>query len=143
SEHRKTQRLRGTAASLPRPRHRRHGVSAIPNGNDPTGMSVGFLVRDLRSIVDTELGLPKLATKAVLPSAVITSAAGVVSRAVAPGLAILDLTSKVGTAALRWVTQALWRSGVSATEPGSAPTGMSVGFLVLVFTSMTDTVPLP
>src|SRR5262249_4039100 len=139
----KSQKLGETAASLRRPRHRRHGVSATPNGDDPTAMSLGFLVLDLTSIVDTELGLPEWATKAVLPSGVTTSAAGVVSRAMAVGLGIRVFTSKVDTVPLRWVTKAVLPSGVSTTEPGSGPTAMSLRFLVLVFTSMTDTVPLP
>src|SRR5262249_59744494 len=32
--------------------------------------------------------------------------------------------------------------GVTAGLPGPAPTGMSVGFLILVFTSIVDTEPL-
>jgi hypothetical protein len=35
------------------------------------------------------------------------------------------------------------RHGVTDTAPGAAPTGMSVGSLVLVFTSMVETVSLP
>ena len=34
-------------------RHRRHGVTATPTGNVPTGMSVGSLVLVFTSIVDT------------------------------------------------------------------------------------------
>ena len=40
------------------------------------------------------------------------------------------------------VTKAVLPSGVTATPIGRGPTGMSVGFLVLVFTSIVDTVPL-
>ena len=45
------------------------GVTAIPNGPEPTVMSVGCLVLVFTSIVDTEL-LSWLVTKAVLPSGV-------------------------------------------------------------------------
>ncbi len=40
-------------------------------------------------------------------------------------------------------TKAVLPSGVTATPLGIVPTVMSVGFLVLVFTSIVDTVPLP
>jgi hypothetical protein len=41
-------------------RHRRHGVNATPSGNEPTGMSVGFLVLVFTSIVDTDPALSVL-----------------------------------------------------------------------------------
>ena len=40
------------------------------------------------------------------------------------------------------MTKAVLPSGVTATATGIGPTVMSVGFLVLVFTSIVDTVPL-
>src|SRR5215471_19885225 len=41
------------------------------------------------------------------------------------------------------LTKAVLLSGVTATPAGVSPTVMSVGFLVLVVTSMVDTDPLP
>src|SRR5262249_62332291 len=40
------------------------------------------------------------------------------------------------------VPRSILLSGVTATASGNAPTGMSVAFSVLVFTSIVDTVPL-
>jgi hypothetical protein len=44
------------------------------------------------------------------------------------------------TKGLAWVTKAVLPSGVIATANGFGPTGMSVGCLVLVFTSIVDIV---
>src|SRR5512132_165867 len=114
-------------------------------------MSVGFLVLVWTSIVDT-VSLPRLATKTVLPSGVTASKAGSLPTVMSVGSLVLVFTSIVDTVSLPGtigpgaskplVTKAVLPSGVNATMPGRGPTGISVGFLVLVFTSMVDTVPL-
>src|SRR5262249_28090054 len=58
---------------------------------------------------------------------------------------IVDTELGTGTtraSGLSWVTKTVLPSGVSATANGFAPTAVSVGFLVLVFTSIVDTVSL-
>src|SRR5262249_43682104 len=119
--------------------HRRHGVTATWTGDEPTMMSVGSLVRVFTSIVDT-VGLPKLATKAVLPSGVTATPAGKVPTGMSVGSLVLLVTSIVDTVPPPLlVTKAVLPSGVTATPNGCEPTVMSVGFLVLVLTSIVDT----
>src|SRR5262249_46787392 len=125
----------------------------------PTGMSAGCLVFVWTSIVDTEPRLPMvplLATKAVLPFGVTATTSGFGPTVMSVGFFVLVFTSIVDTVSLPGtggpgklkgvgaplVTNAVLPSGVNAIEAGGGPTVMSVGFLVLVFTSMVDTVPL-
>ena len=119
------------------------GVTATPNGPEPTVMSVGCLVLVFTSIVDT-VPLPLLVTKAVLPSGVTATptrlrADGDVGGMLGPGLHIdrrhraADGVGDEGGLAVR--------RDRHPDRPG--PTAMSVGCLVLVFTSIVDTVPLP
>src|SRR5262245_65565299 len=118
------------------------GVTAIVNGPELTGMSVGYLVLAFRSIADTVL-LPLLTTKTVLPSGVIAPPTGFVPTGMS-SVSRLVATSIVDTVPLpELVTAAVLPSGGAATPTGPEPTEMSVGSLVLVFTSIDETVPLP
>src|SRR6266536_4696552 len=123
------------------------GVIATPW---PRAMPVKWLVLVFTSIVDT-VPLPPLVTKAVLPSGVIATWVGNEPTAMSLGFLALVFTSIVDTESplgksvapkLALVTKAVLPSGVTATPLGFVPTGMSVAFLVLVFTSIVDTVAL-
>src|SRR5262249_39560389 len=109
------------------------------------------LVLVFTSIVDTE-SLPLLVTKAVLPSGVTATLCGAEPTVMSVGFLVLVFTSMVATELplgssaaprLARATKTVLPSRVTATPFGSSPSGMSVGFLVLVFTSTVDTVPLP
>src|SRR5262249_41001619 len=105
-------------------------------------MSVGFLVLDFTSMVDT-VPLALLATKAVLPSGVIATPNGPVPVPMSVGFLVLVLTSIVDTVPpTALATKAVLPSGVTASWIGPPPTAMSVGFLVPVFASIVDTVSL-
>src|SRR6516165_5885453 len=79
-----------------------------------------------------------MATKAVLPS-------GVIASGPRPGwmslVLVLVFTSIVDPGVP--TTKAVLPSGVIATPNGLAPTGMSTGFFVLVFTSIVATALAP
>src|SRR5262249_29800106 len=121
------------------------GVNATSSPGIP--MSVGFLILDFTLIIAT--GSP--VTKAVLPSGVTRTLIGVPPTGISVGFLVPVFTSIVATelapgsdpaARLARVTKAVLPSGVIATPLGKFPTGMSAGFLVLVLTSMVDTLPL-
>src|SRR6266542_3769217 len=76
------------------------GVTASPNGDEPTVMSVGFFVLALTSIVDT-VPLPLLVTKTVLPSGVTATPPGNEPTAMSVGFFVLVFTSIVDTVPLR------------------------------------------
>src|SRR5262245_8348283 len=119
------------------------GVIATPFGLPPTGMSLGFLVLVLTSIVDT-VPLSLLVTNAVLPFGVIATQNARDPTAMSVGSVVFVFTSIVETVPRALlVTKAVLPSGVPATPNGEAPTAMSLGSFVRVLTSIVDTVPLP
>src|SRR4030095_8736059 len=95
---------------------------------------------------------PELVTKAVLPSGVKASPTGRAPTGMSVGCLVRVFTSIVDTESLPKytepgddpprVTKAVLPSGVTFTPTEVGPTGMSLAFLVLVFTSIVDTVPL-
>src|SRR5262245_63422425 len=85
--------------------HRRHGVTATPNGLTPTGMSSGCLVRVFTSIVDT-VPLPVLVTKAVLPWGVKATA-----YALAPTVVSVGRLTRVFTSIVLTVTEQVGAEG--------------------------------
>src|SRR5262245_14164202 len=118
-------------------------VIATPFGLPPTGMSLGFLVLVLTSIVDT-VPLSLLVTYAVLPFGVIATQNARDPTAMSVGSVVFVFTSIVETVPRALlVTKAVLPSGVPATPNGEAPTAMSLGSFVRVLTSIVDTVPLP
>src|SRR5262245_44159096 len=131
------------------------GVIATPAPLVP-GMSDGCLVLVFTSIVAIEL-LPVIETKAVLPAGVIATPSGNradrdVVRMLRPCLHVerryriaerAHGCAAQGRTAPPLTTKAVLPSGATATPFGNAPTGMSSGCLVLVFTSIVDIELLP
>src|SRR5262249_30618821 len=81
------------------PSHRRQGVTARLSGCVPTGISVGFLVLVLTSIVDT-VSLCTLATKTVLPSGVTATPFGYLPTGMSARSLALVVASIVDTVSL-------------------------------------------
>jgi hypothetical protein len=91
-------------------------------------MSVGFLALVFTSIVDTELPLPKLGTKAVLPSGVTATPPGRAPTGMSVGFLVRVFTSIVETESLPLLeTNAVLPSGVNASEPGRVRLGGVAG----------------
>src|SRR4029450_13912668 len=92
-------------------------------------MSAGCLVPVFTSIVDT-VPLPKVVTKAVLPSGVTATPLGFVPTVMSSGCLVLVFMSIVDTVSL-WVlpTRAVLPPRASAIPPGDEPTVMFGGVL--------------
>src|SRR5262245_2698958 len=121
------------------------GVTATPVGAEPTVMSAGFLILVFTSIVDT-VPLPLLVTTTVGRHRARTGAADTPSGTTPTSAPANPSTTTPRTQRTTVPCLAIRlghrRHGVTATRLGDGPTAMSVGSLVLVLTSMVDTVPL-
>src|SRR5262245_3334898 len=122
------------------------GVSTDTLGFAPTVMS-GSLVLVPTSITDT-VPLFQFGTKAVArhcPGAGTADARSGTAPARAPANPSTTTrgTQRIITLPCIAIPLGHRRHGVTDTAPGAAPTGMSVGSLVLVFTSIVETVSLP